>query len=626
MLRPLRPLPASRSASAGSGSGPAPASSRRGSRGPVAVLAVLAALALAVPARAAAAASAAWLLPDTSGIDGQLTENLNVDRFFSLWLVFNEESLSLSDKPFTILAPVNTAAPPQAEPGAMRRLLLDHVVLGKQLDLDIGADLRFATLGGHTVKVQNHNGTLTANGARVLQPRVEVPRGILVILDNYLFSPPSEEASTSSSTTPGPPSLEAAATATPSKGVAGVAGNASTTTAASTAPPALPTAAAHVSAKEKGFYADVTEVLSFLKTGTRVFYHLMSRSASLRRLLAAGGGPDARYTLLLPTDLAFQRWHPIDWGFYPFSVPEFSDSVVVNHFLKGDLRAADVKDGMVAHTLEGREVVFARKPNLTANGVQVVGEDTPVERGNILLIGEVMFVTEEVVARLHENNRDKETPPLLAFPWIGAQFLSHAFLALEEAGKGFAHVTRFLNMADLAPRVPGAGYTFFVPTDEAFERIGLDTAEDGYLATGDGLGLLLNHFVSSRLYTKQLQNGTVLKSMGKLQLTVRREGDDIFINDAKILKREVFVYNLGTMFYIDSVLVGEDGLPSRDRKGSSSTGPFHVTTEIPDEVETIPVDLNLESADGSIQDDDPDREPTTSAPPGASRIVSVEDP
>lgn len=29
-------------------------------------------------------------LPDTSGINGQLTANLSVDQFFGLWIVFNE--------------------------------------------------------------------------------------------------------------------------------------------------------------------------------------------------------------------------------------------------------------------------------------------------------------------------------------------------------------------------------------------------------------------------------------------------------------------------------------------------------------------------------------------------------
>lgn len=97
---------------------------------------------------------------------------------------------------------------------------------------------------------------------------------------------------------------------------------------------------------------------------------------------------------------------------------------------------------------------------LTVNGADVVKGDTPVARGNIMFVSEVLFVNETVVQQLHQKHRDKETPPLLAFPWFGAQFLSHAFLALERSPR-FTHITRFLNMADLAPHIAGAGGYYY---------------------------------------------------------------------------------------------------------------------------------------------------------------------
>ncbi|KAJ8921113.1 hypothetical protein NQ315_015911 [Exocentrus adspersus] len=42
------------------------------------------------------AVEAVLQLPDTSGISGQLTANLKVDHFFSLWLVFNNEDVKMS--------------------------------------------------------------------------------------------------------------------------------------------------------------------------------------------------------------------------------------------------------------------------------------------------------------------------------------------------------------------------------------------------------------------------------------------------------------------------------------------------------------------------------------------------
>lgn len=37
--------------------------------------------------------------PDTSGIQGELTEKLGVDQFFSLWLVFHNDEVRTSGKP-----------------------------------------------------------------------------------------------------------------------------------------------------------------------------------------------------------------------------------------------------------------------------------------------------------------------------------------------------------------------------------------------------------------------------------------------------------------------------------------------------------------------------------------------
>lgn len=66
------------------------------------------------------------------------------------------------------------------------------------------------------------------------------------------------------------------------------------------------------------------------------------------------------YTVLVPTDHAFQRWHPIDWGFYPFSVPEFTENIMINHFIIGNLKQDHLRDDQVAKTLGGREVKFHR--------------------------------------------------------------------------------------------------------------------------------------------------------------------------------------------------------------------------------------------------------------------------
>jgi uncharacterized surface protein with fasciclin (FAS1) repeats len=67
---------------------------------------------------------------------------------------------------------------------------------------------------------------------------------------------------------------------------------------------------------------------------------------------------DEDYTVFVPTDRAFQRWHPIDWGFYPFSVPEFTEGILLNHFVHGNVRQDQITNNTVIKTLGGKEILF----------------------------------------------------------------------------------------------------------------------------------------------------------------------------------------------------------------------------------------------------------------------------
>ncbi|XP_067003374.1 periostin [Anabrus simplex] len=512
-------------------------------------------------------------LPDTSGIDGELTASLAVDKFFSLWLVFNNDDIKTSEEPFTIFAPRNNKSTAtkvdklMTHPDMVKKMLLDHIVLGIKMNLNLSSDFTFTTLGGRTVNVRRINGTQYANGAKVEMSMVEVPHGILVVLDDYLFPQDLDIGNLSPLPSASPASLVKIS---------------------------VPSGPGH---DNSTFVENVSQVLSFLKSGVRVFRDFLSRS-NVSHLIENG----EEYTVLVPTDHAFQRWHPIDWGFYPFSVPEFTEMILTNHFVHGNLRQDNIKDGQKAVTLGGKEIEFSRTENppiLTVEGAAIVNGDTPVTGGNIMFIGEVLFVNDGVVQRLHQDNKDKETPPLLAFPWFGSQFLSHAFLALEENPQ-FTQITRFVNLADLAPHITGSEYTFFVPTDDAFRKLGLDSMPNNYLSNGEGFQVLLNHFVKGRLYKRDLTDGKVLHTLGNKTIHIRRHGDTITVNDADIVESEVFVYNLGTMYYINRVLfMTKDDLPTSTDVPTSESS-MTSTTEYFREVENVSSELTEES--GTLPD------------------------
>lgn len=93
-----------------------------------------------------------------------------------------------------------------------------------------------------------------------------------------------------------------------------------------------------------------------------------------------------------------------------------------------------------------------------------------------------------------------------------------------------------------------------MPTDAAFEKLGFDILPDDILGSEMGVKMLLNHFVKGRLYDRDLQNEIAFETIGGETLKVSRRGSNVTVNQANIIESEVFVYNLGTMFYIDDVL------------------------------------------------------------------------
>lgn len=172
----------------------------------------------------------------------------------------------ITGEPFTIIAPRNSAGTRDdsvlTQPDLVRQILLDHVVLGTKID--ITNTTTFNTLGGKAVHVRNKDGKLHANDALIVEPRIEVPNGVVIVVDNYLF--PEEKLlrknhegnHTRSNDAPG---MLTVITVTDD------AGNKTTNNAT--------------------FVENIMQVLSYLKSGVRVFQHFLSRS-NVSQLLKEG--------------------------------------------------------------------------------------------------------------------------------------------------------------------------------------------------------------------------------------------------------------------------------------------------------------------------------------------------
>lgn len=94
--------------------------------------------------------------------------------------------------------------------------------------------------------------------------------------------------------------------------------------------------------------------------------------------------------------------------------------------------------------------------------------------------------------------------------------------------------------------------------DCAFEKLGYTVLPDSVLTSEEGIRMLLNHFVRGRLYDRDLRHNEVFETVGEGAIRIERSvSGNVTVNNANIVEKEHFVYNLGTMFYIDSILYSE---------------------------------------------------------------------
>ena len=153
--------------------------------------------------------------------------------------------------------------------------------------------------------------------------------------------------------------------------------------------------------------------------------------------------------------------------------------------------------------------------------------------------------------------------------------------------------------------------------------------------------VLLSHFVRNRLYDADLTNGRVLTMAdNKTKATITRKGskyciyfrhsaelhlfidtnqiirltqlDETKINDAVILEKDIFIYNLGTVFIIDRVLFvnqerisqvlskNAERLPSFAGITESSVGSNTEKTETTSESSLV-IDLVAELLSGTVK-------------------------
>ena len=142
------------------------------------------------------------------------------------------------------------------------------------------------------------------------------------------------------------------------------------------------------------------------------------------------------------------------------------------------------------------------------------------------------------------NNRGRETMP------------AHSLVEDITSDAELTTLASVIRKAELVEALNATGpHTVFAPTNEAFEGLPENMLED--LMKPDNraqlVALLNNHVVAGQLKAAQLQDGSMLKTIGGTQLKVTKEGNRLTVNGAEVMEADALSQN-GVVHVINKVM------------------------------------------------------------------------
>ena len=235
----------------------------------------------------------------------------------------------------------------------------------------------------------------------------------------------------------------------------------------------------------------------------------------------AGPGP---FTVFAPTDQAF-----IDAGIdlNDFDTPEENatlSKILLHHVISGEVTSSDLKDGMIATTVNGDNVKFGvGSGTVTVGAATVTTPDVQASNGVIHVVDTVLMPPVDIPATAQTTGIHDSL--------VAAVIQADLLATLQQTGP----------------------FTVFAPTDQAFvdagiDLVALDTPE-GKEALSD---ILLYHVVTASVPAANVTDCmTATAANGDpLAFTV---GDGAMVNDANITATDVISSN-GFIHVIDKVL------------------------------------------------------------------------
>merc|ERR1711865_935604 len=252
----------------------------------------------------------------------------------------------------------------------------------------------------------------------------------------------------------------------------------------------------------------------------------------------SGYGP---FTVFAPTNEAFAKLpaatlaHLLD----PANLKEL-DAVLTYHVAAGSVYAKDITDGEKIKTVEGQDVTAS------------------IYMGNRVFINNALVTTADVSA---SNGVIHIIDKVLSLP------VPKTIVDLAVATPDLSALVTALKAGGLVKTLEGKGpFTVFAPTNEAFAKLPalylkllLDPKNVKTLQK-----LLTYHVVAGSVFSKDISNNQVVKTVEGETVTAHVSAAGIKINNSIVITADVAAQN-GVVHVIDAVLM-PSGMPPREQK------------------------------------------------------------
>lgn len=238
-----------------------------------------------------------------------------------------------------------------------------------------------------------------------------------------------------------------------------------------------------------------------------------------------GEGP---FTVFAPTDAAINALDPL------FVQELLADqagklrSLLLYHITFGNFTSSSLTNNQEILMSNGQRVTITFDGDIMlVNNIPVTVKDIIADNGVVHSIDTVL------IPELDESNTILDI--VARSPQHTILFASIAFNGLDESLRSEGPIT------------------LFAPTNAAFEALPPGVIED-IILEGSTSQVLLNHVVPGVALSTLLSDGTTVTTVGGAVVTVRIDGSDIYINDAKVIVKDIVAEN-GLVHVIDAVLV-----------------------------------------------------------------------